>query len=98
MFTNRLLKAIVVVTLIVIASVVTLSLAPAPNTESAVIPVTGNQNAYSQYLSGEKSYYSNAVDSSDALLAWHAGEKSITHYDPVEAALLQYRLGEMGIK
>ena len=96
MFTNRLFKAIAVVALIVIVSVVTISLVPAP--KSAIIPVTGNQNAYSQYLSGEKAYYSNAVESRDALLAWRAGEKFITHHDPVESALLQYRLGEKGIK
>lgn len=96
MFTNRLFKAIVVGALIVIVSVVTLSFVPAPN--PAIIPVTGNQNAYSQYLSGEKAYYSNVMDSSSTFAAWHLGEKYITHYDPVEVALLKYRLGEKNIK
>ena len=96
MFTNRMFKTAAVVVLIVIVSVVTISFVPAP--KPAIIPVTGYQNAYFQYLSGEKAYYLNAVDSSDALLAWHVGEKSITHFDPVEAALLKYRLGEKSIK
>jgi hypothetical protein len=98
MFTNRLFKAIVVVALIVIASVVTLSLTPAPKSESAVIPVTGNQSAYSEYLSGEKAYIASVLNTNDTFSAWSYGEKVITRYDPVEVALLLYRFGEKNIK
>jgi len=82
MFTNHPFKAIVVAALIVIALLVTLSLAPI--SKSAIIPVTGNQSAYSAYLSGEKAYYSNALASSESFSAWQAGEKFITNYDPVK--------------
>ena len=62
--------------------------------ESAIIPVTENQSVYSEYLSGEKANFSNAL----GLTAWQISEKVIPYYDPVEIALLKYRLGEKNIK
>ena len=98
MFTNRLFKAIVIVTLIVIASIITLSLVPVPNSEAVIIPVTGNQNAYSQYLGGEKAYFATALNTNDTFSAWSYGEKAVTRYDPLEVALLLYRFGEKNLK
>ena len=96
MFTNRLFKIITVVSLTMIASIVTISLVPM--SKPAIIPVTGNQSAYSEYLSGEKAYYSNALGSSEAFSAWQVGEKIFTFYNPDEVALLEYRFGEKNIK
>lgn len=96
MFTKRLYKAIVVVTLAIVASIVTLSLVPM--SKPAIIPVTGNQNAYSEFLRSEKAYYSNAPVSNEAFSAWHIGEKVIAYYNPVEVTLWKYRLGEKNIR
>jgi hypothetical protein len=62
---------------------------------SAVIPVTGNQNAYSEYLSGEKLIFSVPVISNGALSEYHLGEK-ITYTvstNPSEALTL-FHFGE----
>jgi len=96
MFTKRLYKAIVVVTLTIVASIVTLSMVPMSKPD--IIPVTGNQSAYSEYLSSEKNYYSNALGANEAFSAWQVGEKKFTFYDPVEVALLEYHFGEKNLR
>ena len=62
-------------------------IAPKP----AAIPVTGSQNAFVEYLRGEKTIYANPVGLSEALSAYHLGEKPLTN---ASEALSMYRLGE----
>ena len=42
----------------------------------AIMPATGSQNAYVEFLRGEKAIYANPVGLSDALSAWRFGEKA----------------------
>jgi len=44
--------------------------------ESAVIPVTGNQNAYTEYLRGEKVAYSMPASVTEAMTAYHLNESA----------------------
>ena len=43
--------------------------------KTAIIPVTGNQNAYAEYLLGEKTIY--AMSANDAMAAYHLDERSL---------------------
>ena len=44
--------------------------------EAAIIPVTGNQNAYTEYLRGEKVAYSMPASVTDAMTAYHLNERA----------------------
>ena len=131
-----------ILTVLAIALSVILTFALDPSIAApkpAVIPVTGSQNAYGEFLRGEKAIYANPVRLYDALSAYHLGEKTLgaidadlsnvlsvyragekalyatsnlgtalsayhlgekmtVSFDVREAALLQYRQGEKGIK
>jgi len=69
---------------------------PAP--EPAIIPATGSQNAYVEFLRGEKIMYANPVELRDALSAYRAGEKAIyTKSIDLGNALSAWRFGEQAI-
>ncbi len=69
---------------------------PAP--EPAIIPATGSQNAYVEFLRGEKIMYANPVELRDALSAYRAGEKAIyTNSIDLGNALSAWRFGEKAI-
>ena len=55
-----------------------------------------SQNAYVEYLRGEKVMYTNPVELNIALTAYYLGEKVIVG-NALESAMLQYRLGEKAI-
>jgi hypothetical protein len=61
----------------------------------AIIPATGSQSAYVEFLRGEKAIYANPVGLSDALSAYHHGEKTI-YTKPIDFgnALSAWRFGE----
>ena len=80
--------AITVVTILILAIVPSI-VPPKP----APIPMTESQNAYLEYLRGEKVMYTNPGELNDALTAYHLGEKVIVG-NTLESAMLQYRLGE----
>ena len=87
---NLYLVIALAITLVVI---LTFALAPSiAALKSALIPVTGSQNVYVEFLRGEKAMYANPVGLSSALSAYHLGEKNLAA-NP-EAALLEYRQGE----
>jgi 1-deoxy-D-xylulose 5-phosphate reductoisomerase len=62
---------------------------------TSIIPVTGSENAYFQFLSGEKAIYASPAGMNEALAAYHLGEKAV-YANAVDAsgALLTYHLGE----
>ena len=63
--------------------------------EAAVIPVTGNQNAYTEYLRGEKVAYSMPWSAADAMTAYHLNERSFyTKTINSSEALFLYHSGE----
>ena len=57
----------------------------------AVVPVTGSQNAYVDYLRGEKTIYANLTRLGEALTAYHLGEKPLVN---VSNVLSTYLAGE----
>ena len=90
-----------IITALAIMLVVFLTLAVAPSIAApkpAIIPVTGNQNAYVEFLRGEKAMYANPVGLSESLSAYRAGEKAV-YMSAVDStsALSTYRLGEKAI-
>lgn len=87
---------LVVVLLVVIAILGGILVEPYITTpEPAIIPVTGDQNAYAEYLRGEKYIYAMPVMVGEALMAYHQGEKVIPVklIQPSEALTIQH-LGE----
>lgn len=80
--------ALAVALIAVFVFVVTQSVA-AP--KAAVIPVTGSQNAYVEFLQGEKIMYANPNALGEALSAYRLGEKPLVD---VSDALSVYRIGE----
>ena len=63
--------------------------------EAAVIPVTGNQNAYTEYLRGEKVAYSMPGSITDAMTAYHLNERAYyTKTINSSEALFLYHSGE----
>jgi hypothetical protein len=64
--------------------------------KTAVIPVTGNQNAYAEYLLGEKeTLYAMPLNVGEALTAYHLGEKTLPARLIVPSnALVAYHFGE----
>ena len=83
--------AITVVTILILAIVP--SIVPP---QSASVPLTEGQNAYVEYLRGEKVMYTNPVELDNALAAYHLGEKVIAGSD-LGSAMLEYRSGEKEI-
>lgn len=80
--------ALAVALIAVFAFVVTQS---AARPKSAVVPATGIQNAYIQYLRGEKAIYANPVAVNNAITAYHLGEKPLVD---ISNPLSAYRAGE----
>jgi hypothetical protein len=64
----------------------------------AVIPVTGSENAYIQFLHGEKAVYANPAGLNEALSTYHIGEQAI-YASVVDAssALSIYLVGEKAL-
>jgi len=82
---------------IAFAMILTFSIMPSITISRSIsIPVTGNQNAYVEYLRGEKVMYTNPIELNNALVAYHAGEKPI-YANPADrnTATWAYHLGEM---
>ena len=79
------------IALITLLAFVVVQSATAP--KPAAIPVTGSQNAYAEYLRGEKVMYTNPVELNNALTAYHLGEKVMVG-NALESAMLDYRRGE----
>jgi len=84
---------IMVVVLLTFAVVPSIA-APKP----AIIPATGSQNAYVEFLRGEKVMYANPARLSEALSTYRTGEKA-DYANAVDSssALSAYRLGEKAI-
>jgi hypothetical protein len=63
---------------------------------TSIIPVTGSENAYVQFLSGEKAIYASpAGRMNQALAAYHLGEKAVyANAVDTSGALSTYHLGE----
>jgi hypothetical protein len=90
-----------IITALAIMVLVILTFAVVPSIsvpKPASIPVTGNQNAYAEFLNDEKVLYGNPARLSEALSAYHLGEK-VVYADAVNSssALSTYRLGEKAI-
>jgi len=82
-----------VIVIVVIGALIAMPYITSP--KNAFIPVTGNQNAYAEYLRGEKLVFAVLVNVNDAMTTYRSGEK-ITHavtINPSEA-LTAYHLGE----
>jgi hypothetical protein len=62
----------------------------------APVPAVESQNAFLEYLRGEKEMYTNPVELNNALAAYHLGEKVIVG-NALESAMLDYRQGEKAI-
>ena|SRR5215216_5517045 len=90
-----------IVLALAITLVVLLSFAVAPSIAApkpALIPVTGNQNAYVEFLRGEKAMYASPIGLSESLSAYHAGEKAVfANAADSSSALSAYHLGEQTI-
>jgi hypothetical protein len=82
--------AIVVVAVLAFAALSSI-VVPKPG----IIPVTGNQNAYVDFLRGEKAVFSGRIELGNVLSTFHAGEKTL-YASAVDAenALWVYRIGE----
>jgi hypothetical protein len=63
----------------------------------AVVPVTRSENAYLEYLRGEKTIYPNWAGLNVALSAYHLGEKTLYATSDAGAALTAYLLGEKAL-
>jgi hypothetical protein len=90
-----------IVLALAITLVVLLTFAVAPSIavpKPALIPVTGNQNAYVEFLRGEKAMYASPVGLSEALSTYHIGEKAV-FANAVEwtSAFSTYLAGEKAI-
>jgi hypothetical protein len=100
-FTNTRNSNLYIIMAVTITLVVLFTFAVAPSItvpRPAIIPVTGSQNAYVDFLRGEKAMYMKPVRLSDALSAYRAGEKAIhTNAVDLSDALSAYHLGEKNI-
>ena len=87
-----------IITALGIALVVFLTLAVVPSIAApkpAVIPVTGSQNGYVEFLRGEKAMYANLVGLGESLSAYRAGEKAVYGKAVDSSSVLStYHLGE----
>ena len=82
---------------ITVIALLTLAVAPSiVSPKPAPISVNESQNAYLEYLRGEKVMYTNPVELNNALTAYHLGEKVIAG-NALESAMLEYRRGEKAI-
>lgn len=82
-----------VIAVIVIGVIIAIPYITSPRT--AVIPVTGNQNVYSEYLRGEKLIFAAPMNVNDAMAAYRLGEKTtLTIAINSSGALTAYRFGE----
>jgi hypothetical protein len=85
--------AIVVVAVLAFAALSSI-VVPKPG----IIPVTGNQNAYVDFLRGEKAVFSGRIELGNVLSTFHAGEKAVyINAVDVGGALSTYRLGEKAL-
>ena len=94
---NSNLNAVITVAITLIAVFTFFAFVPsvvAPRPASA--PAAERQNAYLEYLGGEKVMYTNPFELNNALTAYHLGEKVIFG-NALESAMLQYHLGEKAI-
>jgi hypothetical protein len=64
---------------------------------SAVIPVTGNQNTYYEYIRGEKVIYAMPVLINNAITAYRLGEKTLYGVYNSNEVLSVYRYGEKNV-
>jgi hypothetical protein len=90
-----------IITALAIMLIVLLTFAMVPSIavpEPAIIPATGSQNAYVEFLRGEKVMYANPAGLNEALSAYHLGEKAV-YANAVDAsgALSSYLAGEKTI-
>ena len=90
-----------IISALAIMVLVLLTFAVAPSIsvpEPAIIPVTGSENAYAEFLSGEKVLYGNPARLSEALEAYRLGEKAIyTNAVDASGAFSTYLAGEKAI-
>ena len=83
---------VLIVLMISFALILTLSLVPTITFPGTPInPAVFRENAYHEYLRGEKVMYTNPIELNNALVAYHAGEKIL--YD-ITTATWSYHLGE----
>lgn len=94
---NSRLYLIVAVTIVAIV-LLTLAVVPSIAVRApANIPVTGSQNAYVEFLRGEKAVYASPLGLSEALSAYHLGEKELYVSPNTTNALSAWRSGEKAI-
>ena len=85
---------IITLVLAIVVIGVLLSIQYVATPETALIPVTGQQNAYAEYLIGEKTLYAMPAGASSAITTYRSGEKTIYPVNNLTTALSSYRLGE----
>ena len=91
---NSNLNVAIAVAITLIAVFTFFAFAPSVVTPRPVsVPAAESQNAYLEYLRGEKVMYTNSMELNNALTAYHLGEKAIVG-DVLESAMLDYRRGE----
>lgn len=81
-----------VIAIVVIGALIAIPYITSPKT--AIIPVTGQQNAYAEYIIGEKTIYAMPFGVNRAMTTYRSGEKTIYHVSNLNTALSSYRLGE----
>jgi hypothetical protein len=90
-----------IITALAIMIVVLLTFAVVPFisvNEPAAIPETSSQNAYAEFLSGEKILYGHPARLSEALEEYHLGEKAMyTNAVDASGAISSYLAGEKTI-
>lgn len=87
-----------IVVVLVLAFVTIFVLAVAPSViapKAAVVPAAGSENAYLDYLRGEKVMYLNPSALENALALYHAGEKEMYgNTQGLSDAIWAWHLGE----
>jgi hypothetical protein len=99
--TNTRNSKLYIIVALATALVVLLTFAVAPSIAApkpVIIPETGSQNAYIEFLRGEKVMYANPVGLSEALSVYRAGEK-VVYMNAVDLgnALSAWRSGEKAL-
>jgi len=84
---------------ILLVAVLTFAVVPAiTSPKSAIIPAAGNQNAYVDFLRGEKIMFTSEAGINTVMADYRAGEKTLyTNVVNPSSALVAYHAGEKDI-
>lgn len=91
-FNSHNFRLYIVAAFVILLVALTFIAIPTMKFESAIIPLTGGQNAYFDFLQGEKTIYDGSAQWSDVLSVWSLDEKNVVY--GLEAAMSTYRQGE----